>query len=91
MVRSKHRHKKSQPGTDQSADDTLRHTLSHELPQDVSLGRAHRASTPISLFRAVTLTSITFMITIPPMMTEIALTMMNTAKNAPLILLQRAM
>ena len=47
--------------------------------------------TPISLFRNVTLTSITFMITIPPMITEIALTRMNTPKNAELMLFHSAM
>ncbi len=47
--------------------------------------------TPISLRRSVTLTSITFMITIPPMSTEIALTRINTAKNAELMLRHKAM
>ena len=47
--------------------------------------------TPISLLRSVTLTSITFMITIPPITTEITLTRMNTPKNAELILFHSAM
>ena len=47
--------------------------------------------TPISLRRRVTLTSITFMITMPPMITEMALTIMNTAKNAELMLRHKAM
>src|SRR5882762_10362573 len=42
--------------------------------------------TPISLRRRFTLTSITFMMTIPPMITDMALTRMNTPKNAELIL-----
>src|SRR6266550_4623434 len=42
--------------------------------------------TPISLRRRFTLTSITFMMTIPPMTTDMALTRMNTPKNAELIL-----
>ena len=33
----------------------------------------------------------TFMITMPPMTTEMALTMMNTAKNAELMLRHKAM
>ena len=47
--------------------------------------------TPISLRRRLTLTSMTFMMTIPPITTEMALTMMNTAKNAVLMLRHRAM
>ena len=47
--------------------------------------------TPISLRRRVTLTSMTFMITMPPMTTEMALTIMNTAKNAELMLRHKAM
>ena len=47
--------------------------------------------TPISRLRAVTPISMTFIITIPPMTTEIALTMMNTAKNAELMLRHKAM
>ena len=42
--------------------------------------------TPISLVRSVTLTSITFMMTMPPTTAEIELTMMKTAKNAELML-----
>ena len=41
--------------------------------------------TPISFVRSVTLTSITFMMTMPPTTAEIELTMTNTAKNAPLM------
>src|ERR1039457_3701316 len=41
--------------------------------------------TPISLVRSVTLTNMTFMITIPPTTEEIELTITNTAKNAELI------
>src|SRR5260370_41541728 len=46
---------------------------------------------PISLVRSVTLTSITFMITMPPTTAEIELTRMNTAKNAELMLCQSEM
>ena len=45
--------------------------------------------TPISLVRSVTLTSITFMITMPPTTAEIELIMMNTVKNAELMLCHR--
>ena len=41
--------------------------------------------TPISLVRSVTLTSMTFMMTMPPTTAEIELTMTNTAKKAPLM------
>ena len=43
--------------------------------------------TPISFVRSVTDTSITFMITMPPTTAEIELTIRNTAKKAPLMLL----
>ena len=46
--------------------------------------------TPISLRRKVTLTSMTFMMTMPPITTEMALTIMNTAKNAELMLRHKA-
>ena len=47
--------------------------------------------TPISLVRSVTLTSITFMMTMPPTTAEMELTITNTAKNAELMLCQSEM
>ena len=47
--------------------------------------------TPISFVRSVTLTNITFMITIPPTTAEMELTMMKTAKKAVLMLFHNAM
>src|ERR1017187_10434145 len=74
-----------------AAGQALQHALHQELPQHIRLLAPTARLTPISLVRSVTLTSITFMITIPPTTAEIELTITNTAKNAELMLFHREM
>jgi len=64
----------------------LHDAFGHELAQNVALRRTHRSAHADFPSPQVTLTSITFMMTIPPMTTEIALTRMKTPKNAELML-----
>ena len=77
---------------DDAAHQALDHALRQELPREYRVCVAPIARRiPISLVRSVTLTSMTFMITMPPTTAEIELTMMKTAKNAELMLFHSAM